>query len=228
MPNTTCTIDNCGKEAKAPRGWCWKHYNHWRRQGDPLAQFTAQHCSITGCPSMSRVKGMCDMHYRRVVATGDPHKGRITYPATCTASDCSLPSTQRGMCGPHYYVSWTTEGNGRALKAAASARRRARETAKTTAEPRLSWLLLWDEGVQSCYLCDEPCNRQDFRVITNRAGRQQMIPGPTYPTLDHITALANGGAHTRENAGLACSQCNRRKHAKVNYGQDATKQFATR
>ena len=34
-------------------------------------------------------------------------------------------------------------------------------------------------------------------------------------TLDHIEALAKGGAHNLENATLACAQCNQRKHKKT-------------
>lgn len=32
-----CSIDDCWN-ARLARGWCSKHYNRWRRQGDPLVQ----------------------------------------------------------------------------------------------------------------------------------------------------------------------------------------------
>lgn len=35
MPDRTCSIDGCGKPFLA-RGWCRKHYQRWRNNGDPL------------------------------------------------------------------------------------------------------------------------------------------------------------------------------------------------
>lgn len=33
-----CTIPDCDARAAAPRGWCWKHYERWRKHGDPMWQ----------------------------------------------------------------------------------------------------------------------------------------------------------------------------------------------
>jgi hypothetical protein len=33
MPQVTCSIPDCTKPSRA-RGWCWPHYQHWRRNGD--------------------------------------------------------------------------------------------------------------------------------------------------------------------------------------------------
>ena len=35
MAQGTCSI--CGKYGRIARGWCMKHYERWRRHGDPLA-----------------------------------------------------------------------------------------------------------------------------------------------------------------------------------------------
>lgn len=35
MSNPTCREDDCATEAKASRGWCWGHYERWRKSGDP-------------------------------------------------------------------------------------------------------------------------------------------------------------------------------------------------
>lgn len=35
MPNATCSIDGCERPRRA-RGWCQRHYDLWRRNGDPL------------------------------------------------------------------------------------------------------------------------------------------------------------------------------------------------
>ncbi len=36
MADGTCSVDGCGGKHRA-HGWCNKHYNRWRRHGDPLA-----------------------------------------------------------------------------------------------------------------------------------------------------------------------------------------------
>lgn len=214
----TCIIDGCEKPATAPRGWCWTHYGKWRRHGDPLGAFEQQPCSVIGCDEMSRVVGMCDMHYRRARKHGDPSKGaRPVYGPTCAAPSCKRRTSQMGLCGPHYYQHWITDGDGKAVMAAASARRRARMAGARTDGARISWHTLWAEGERGCYLCGIECNIRDFRRIVNSAGRSQKIVGPTHPTLDHVVALAKGGAHTRDNVALACSECNKRKHTKANY-----------
>lgn len=50
-----------------------------------------------------------------------------------------------------------------------------------------------------CHICGDPVNR----VAT--------FPAPDYPTLDHVVALAAGGAHHEDNLKTAHSICNSRK-----------------
>ena len=35
MPRKPCVIENCNTPQNA-RGWCYTHYNRWRRNGNPL------------------------------------------------------------------------------------------------------------------------------------------------------------------------------------------------
>lgn len=214
MDKPTCTIDGCAKNADAPRGWCWRHYNLWRRHGDPEWSFVRMSCSIDGCPHDSRVRGMCDMHYRRVKKHGDPEKGRYVRGNQCSDSRCSAPANNAGMCNHHYYIKWTTEGRGRELQAAASALRRARQASAVVTE-RVSWRTLWAAGERSCYLCGRECDPDDFRTLTNRTGRAQKIPGASHPSLDHVIPLSKGGDHSMDNSKLACMRCNREKHARI-------------
>lgn len=214
MAKTTCSIATCKKEATASRGWCWLHYNRWRRNGDPLATFVQQPCSVANCNSGSRVAGMCDKHYRRVKRHGDPLREKPVYEPTCMAANCQRSTHQAGLCGEHYYIRWTTEGRGLERNAAANGARRARMVNAPEVQSGLSWRSLWAEGLRFCYLCGVQCSRSDFYTKKNRAGREQHINGASYPTLDHIQALAKGGSHTRDNAALACSRCNSRKHTK--------------
>lgn len=57
-----------------------------------------------------------------------------------------------------------------------------------------------DGGV--CQICGKMCDPNDHRWGSS---------GPDYPTLDHIIALANGGAHTWGNVQCACGMCNSKK-----------------
>lgn len=36
MPESTCSIDGCGRTANV-RGWCYSHHRRWKVYGDPLA-----------------------------------------------------------------------------------------------------------------------------------------------------------------------------------------------
>ena len=67
-----CNIRDCGRPLAA-RGWCWSHYQAWRRHGDPLVKKTAGRpsgydtdvCLVPGCDSKHRSNGLCSMHYER-------------------------------------------------------------------------------------------------------------------------------------------------------------------
>ena len=213
--NRICTIEDCSDIARG-KGYCWRHYNKWRRHGDPVWKFVQRTCSVETCATSARVGGMCDMHYRRT-RNGDVNKGRPVHAPICSKESCDETHDRAGLCGKHYFIHWTTEGKGRELLAAARATRRARVANAPVVERGLSWRTLWAEGIRNCYLCGVACDLSDYRTAKNRGGWEQHISGPTYPSLDHIQALANGGEHSRSNVSIACSRCNSRKHSKVDY-----------
>jgi 5-methylcytosine-specific restriction endonuclease McrA len=73
MAKATCSIEGCDN-ATVGRGWCHKHYERWRRHGDPLYVKPAsvpRSCAIEECPHVATRKGWCDAHYRRWMKTGD-------------------------------------------------------------------------------------------------------------------------------------------------------------
>ena len=59
-----------------------------------------------------------------------------------------------------------------------------------------------DKGL--CYLCNEPCDREDF-IVTEEG---HYIVGPSYPSTDHVVAIANNGMHAWNNIKLAHHRCN--------------------
>ena len=171
------------------------------------------------------------MHYRRTKKHGDPTV-RLTVPwGECAVDGCDHQAFGRGLCQRHHYRAWVDSG-GRTKKAAAIARRRALAAGSPTSDPALSWVALWEAGHRDCHLCGTTCDPADYRMVVNRAGREQKICGPRHPSLDHVIPLMRGGAHSATNAALACVDCNRRKWASLGrqaqHGSEGSSQEATR
>jgi len=61
-------------------------------------------CSIHNCPRDVYARDMCEMHYRRVLRTGDPGPaGPITREkSTCAAVECDEDAEAWGYCHGHY------------------------------------------------------------------------------------------------------------------------------
>lgn len=68
MGNRTCGVEGCGRPHSA-RGYCTKHYEHWRVHGDPVVPCTTpdRPCVIVGCgrPVKAKSRGLCGMHDER-------------------------------------------------------------------------------------------------------------------------------------------------------------------
>jgi hypothetical protein len=70
-----CKIPDCGNGGKLTRGWCDKHYQRWRKNGDPLVskidrENAGQPCKAEGCEKTSAARGYCQAHYRRLKLYG--------------------------------------------------------------------------------------------------------------------------------------------------------------
>lgn len=66
---TLCSIDDCSGRP-CGRGWCMKHWQRWKKHGDPtkLTRHVPTICSICGDPEES--KGYCSKHYQRLMKHG--------------------------------------------------------------------------------------------------------------------------------------------------------------
>lgn len=74
MADRSCSIAECSDKVIA-RGWCSKHYQRWKRHGDP--EFTERReqgpCIVADCSvEGDGGHGLCAKHYRRLYRHGDP------------------------------------------------------------------------------------------------------------------------------------------------------------
>lgn len=78
-PFKPCLVDDCKRSASEPgsgRGYCGKHYQRLRKNGDPLLskydrESTGKPCKADGCDNISRTHGYCPKHYQRLRTYGD-------------------------------------------------------------------------------------------------------------------------------------------------------------
>lgn len=97
------------------KGMCAKHYQRWKKFGDPNADHTRKRgvCSIDGCESVTEAKGLCNKHYQRLRNFGDPLQERKRPRVPCSVDGCDRKPLARGLCPGHY----NRHINGRPLEA---------------------------------------------------------------------------------------------------------------
>jgi hypothetical protein len=77
----TCSVPNCGKilGIHDARGWCGKHYYHWKLYGNPEVYAPPRFpevCTVEGCDLPYYGKGLCENHYARQRRHGGLHDKR--------------------------------------------------------------------------------------------------------------------------------------------------------
>ena len=116
-----CSVDGCGGPGYA-RGWCAKHYERWRRHGDPSVSLPPgspagtqdplyRRCKIEGCDRLGPfIKGLCGAHYGRLKDHGDPLAGKpktgvVTARSSlevCACDGCKRVAIAKGFCNAHW------------------------------------------------------------------------------------------------------------------------------
>ena len=66
-----CAVDDCDRGATS-RGWCDKHYQRWRKHGDPLklVNIPGRKCDVDECSRPHSAHGYCRKHFDRLRRTG--------------------------------------------------------------------------------------------------------------------------------------------------------------
>lgn len=60
-------------------------------------------CSVEGCERSAITRGYCEMHYRRVLKTGNPGPaGPLRTIGTCRVDGCDKEIDAKGLCHGHY------------------------------------------------------------------------------------------------------------------------------
>lgn len=70
----SCKVSECSSPDTC-RGYCSKHYQRWRKHGDPQWEppaINSGDCKISDCGYPATKRGWCDMHYQRWREHGDP------------------------------------------------------------------------------------------------------------------------------------------------------------
>lgn len=83
-------------------------------------------------------------------------------------------------------------------------RRARKNTALIDADITLDQVARLDNDI--CYLCGEKVNWNDYKIINGK-----KCACGQYPSIDHVVALRNGGAHSWDNVRLAHISCNASK-----------------
>lgn len=77
MNHRTCSVEDCDRPTKA-RGYCGKHYENFRRTGNPISLHEQRAmrpkpiCSVDGCESVVNSRNLCKRHYQNLLTLGQP------------------------------------------------------------------------------------------------------------------------------------------------------------
>lgn len=115
MEKRSCDVPNCDSPYYG-KGLCNKHYNRWRKHGDPLivlqmAKSDQETCQVENCANNYHAQGYCKTHYTRMYRYGSlelPETKQKKYQSDkCKVvlrggEPCQNARSSLGMCASHY------------------------------------------------------------------------------------------------------------------------------
>lgn len=103
-----CTIPACGRRHHA-RGWCLTHYTQFKRGVTPAGPIKTRErdkppeCAEDGCAEPVKSKGLCKMHYQRLLRHGHTRYRDRKKPARiCMIETCDNHLYAKDLCHAHY------------------------------------------------------------------------------------------------------------------------------
>ena len=104
----TCTVPGCFRPHKL-RGYCASHAQRFRRGVDVNVQIATrdrsppERCIAPDCEASVKAKGLCQMHYARLLRRGYIKRSDRTKPVLdCTLPGCGNAMYAGGLCNRHY------------------------------------------------------------------------------------------------------------------------------
>lgn len=190
----TCAVAGCD-QPRRKRGWCGRHYQAWRRNGDPTIakhEWAAKGGVCLVCGSTELMMGSrrycsraCSQTATRARNAGMAVWEYLARRADVVCNGCGdaipVPVTSRGTVVGGHAFEWCEECRAQRQKHGISAKMLARR-----------------DGTD-CGICGEPID------MSLRA------PDPSSPSIDRIVARFRGGSDDPENLQLAHRRCNQSK-----------------
>lgn len=69
---------------------------------DPHLSVTTRGCDVAGCDRPHDARGLCAMHYKRLMRGGTLHRLNQRQQGLCSVDGCDQPKAAKGLCRGHY------------------------------------------------------------------------------------------------------------------------------
>lgn len=206
LASAMCSVEGC-EVPRRHRQWCSRHYQMWRRTGDPAApskyRLTAKggQCIVCECPDLmagsrkfcSRRCQMRESRSRRVSPTA------TALSVSCVRCGCAIDLFKPGV--RHSSVRTSTSG------------RKRRADSKMCADCRRQNGYRHGWSAQALAARDG----EDCRICGDPVDMSLRSPNLMSPSVDHIVSRADGGSDDPVNLQLAHLTCNLQKSARSNW-----------
>ena len=229
MDKRTCTIDGCDGKPVG-RGWCSKHWQRWRKHGDPLGGAPSPRVrKSVDHPDGTRECAGCGERLslarfdRDVNASG----GRRSRCKACRSAHMkgyyAANREERVAAAREHYAAnidairqsdrerYERDREKRIALAVDAVHRRRQRIKDSNPDRGVTRRALRGIHGDSCHWCG-----LTMLFVSVRKGEFRA----DLATIEHLIPLSKGGTHTFENARLACWECNVRRGNRSEVGGD--------